>query len=242
MKNFPHNLPTKIPLQADMRGFSLIELMVAITIGLFITLGLSQMFLNMYSTASTQRNLADFQDNQRLGVTILTNNLELAGYYSTPSIGLASVTSVNADGSSFAANSAIVGTSGTNDTINMYYQTGGNAVDNVINCQGGTSAALATVINSFSINNSNQLVCTVTSAGVTSSALVLANNVTGMKILYGVIGSGQTGISCYLTAAQINAAGATNWANVVSANITLTLFNPATSTTSNWIQTINLLH
>lgn len=239
MRTFQHKLPMR---QAGMRGFSLIELMVAITIGLFITLGLSQMFLSMYSTANTQRGLADFQDNQRIGVTILTNTLELAGYYFLPNSGLPSVTSANADGSSFATNSALVGTSGTNDTINIFYQTGGNAVDNVINCQGGTSTSAATVINSFSINTSNQLVCTVTSNGTTSSPLVLANNVTGMKILYGVIGSGQTGISCYLTAAQINAAGASNWNNVVSTQITLTLLNAVSNTSSNWIQTINLLH
>lgn len=239
MRTLPHQMRAQPP---GMQGFSLIELMVAITIGLFITLGLSQMFLSMYSTASTQRGLADFQDNQRIGVTVLTNTMELEGYYSTPSASLLPVATVNADGSSFAAGTAIVGTTGTNDTVNIYYQTGGSAVDNIINCQGGASTLAATVINSFSINASNQLVCTVSSAGVTSAALVLATNVTGMKILYGVIGSAQTGMSCYLSAAQINASGAANWANVVSAQITLTLLNAVTNTSTNWVQTINLLH
>ena len=52
-------------------GFSMIELMVAILIGLFLTLGLSQIFLSMYSTSQSQGNLSQNQENQRLGIVML---------------------------------------------------------------------------------------------------------------------------------------------------------------------------
>jgi type IV pilus assembly protein PilW len=245
--------------QHKARGFSLIELMIAIVIGLFITLGLSQMFLSMYSNASTQRGLAAFQDNQRLALTVLANNLDLAGYYTgTGTVTAATsplVATKNADNSTFTLGAGLVGTdaasNGTsNDTINVQYQSGGNTVDDIINCQGGAATGAttaATFINSFSVNSSNQLVCTVTTNGGTpSSALVIASNVASMSILYGMINPATNSIGSYLTADQVNSVAAlgngSGWNTVCSVQVTLVLTNPVSNTNTTWIQTINTLH
>lgn len=234
-------------------GFSIIELMVAILIGLFIVLGLSQMFLSMYSTAASQRSFATFQDSQRLALTVLQNNVALAGYYPNTSTAGAANTALpattNADKSVFVAGTGVVGTTAktngtTSDTINIQYQSGGNTVDDIINCQGGAAAAATTpvtFINSFSVSGGN-LQCTVTTGtGTPNTPLVIANNVSSMTILYGVISSGATSIGSYLTADQINTAGAV-WGSVASVQITLVLTNPVSNTNSTWIQTINLVH
>lgn len=256
-------------LRLRKNGFSLIELMVAMTIGLFITLGLSGMFLSMYNSSSTQRTLSQFQDNQRFAIIVLNNTLDLAGYFWNPaatlvSTALPATTVANPDGSTFAAGTGIVGTStGTNDTFNVYYQTGGNTNDGVMNCQGQTAPTATTpitYINSFSIDANNNLVCAVTpGGGATSSALILANNVQSMRVLYGLVYTGPCGgtainipyVGSYLTASQVNAAttaanaagcAGSQWYYVATAQVTLVFLNPATNTTSTWIQTFNLMH
>jgi len=245
-------------------GFSMIELMVAILIGLFLTLGLSQIFLRMYSTSQSQGNLSQNQENQRLGIVMLTNTVQLAGFYAgTPTTvndnatNLPSVT--NADTSVFVAGAGIVGTGNgtgtgaTSDTLNIYYQSGGVNLDGIINCQGGTAATSTktTFINSFSINGSSQLVCTVTTGGATSKPLVLANNIASMSILYGVDSTGSipSSVDTYLTATAVQSAN--KWMSVRTVQITINFYTPNplnpnqaftnNSPTTPWVQTINLM-
>ena len=246
-------------------GFSLIELMVAVLIGLFLTLGLSQIFLSMYSTSQSQNKLGQAQENKRLGIVMLANTVQAAGFYAgAPTSAQANVTALptlatnNADGSSFTPGAGIVGIgSGTgngakSDSVNIYYQSGGVDQDGLINCQGGTAktSTTTTFVNSFSINSSWQLVCTVTTNGGTPSApLVLANDVYSMSILYGV-DSGNTGTAdTYLNANDVQVSG--KWLYVRSIQITLNFFSPnlltpnaaytSTSPTTPWVQTISLM-
>lgn len=245
------------------KGLSLVELLVAVVIGLFITLGLSQLFLSMYSTSSSQNTLAQYQDNQRIAIVMLTNTVQLAGFYynptvQTPAAALPTPLSANADTSVFVAGTGITGigtaigtTAATSDSINVYFSSSGS--DNIYNCQGGVAAAgtPTSYINSFSINSSGQLQCTVTSvvAGTATgpgTALVLANGVQSMNILYGVDVMNAGTVSSYLSANAVTAAGL--WTNVRTAQITLrfvdpNVINPATTltTATPWIQTINLM-
>jgi len=252
--------PHQLPRRAD-HGFSLVELMVAIVIGLFITLGLSQIFLSMYSTSQSQNKLSTFQDNQRLAIVMVVNTVQLAGYFPNPSgqtaVGALSYTGPNTfdsgDSSSFTAGTGITGAGDGGvtkaDSIDIAYVTTGS--DNIYNCQGATASAATTTtfVNSISVNSSNQLVCGVNSivAGVgtaSTTALVLATGVTGMTILYGVDVANVGTTGSYLTASAVQAAGL--WASVRTVQITLNftrpaLINGASSTSIPWTQTINLM-
>ena len=252
------------PVKLLQAGFSLVELMVAITIGLFVTLGLSQIFLGMYSTSQSQGGLALFQDNQRIATVMLMNSIELAGYYNngTPPTTTTGATTLlpaatNSDGSSFTAGAGLVGTSGgasASDTINTYYQTGGSTNDGLINCQGGTSATAVTFINSFSINSAHQLVCAVsTNSGTPSTPLIIANNIQSMTILYGVFTHPNPGqpstTDTYMDANAVTTG--TYWNAVRSVQLTINfctaaLLNPNAvitypCATTPWIQTINVM-
>jgi type IV pilus assembly protein PilW len=250
------------------RGFSLVELMVAITIGLFITLGLSQIFLSMYSTSQSQNTLSAFQDNQRLAVVMVVNTVQAAGYYPSPSsqtaasalsyvgpntFSYSTPVADTGDNSTFVAGVGITGAGDggvtTADSIDIAYETSGS--DNIYNCQGGTASAATIFVNSISVNSSNQLVCVVNSiAGVSkpvpsTNALVLATGVTSMTILYGVDVAGLGTTGSYLTAKAVQAAGL--WTSVRTVQITLN-FTPPTlisgakaPTPVAWTQTINLM-
>lgn len=70
-----------IPLQKRIQGFSLVELMVALTIGLIILGAVSTLFVNSKQTYTTQDSLSRLQENARFAMHFLIKDLRLAGYY-----------------------------------------------------------------------------------------------------------------------------------------------------------------
>lgn len=63
------------------RGFSLVELMIALTIGLIISLALATMFSQVSVTNKEQFKAALQIENGRYAIDLITNDLRLAGYY-----------------------------------------------------------------------------------------------------------------------------------------------------------------
>mgnify|MGYP000532936696 FL=1 len=62
------------------RGFTLVEIMVALGLGLFLTAGASQIFLTTKNTNRTQENLSRMQENARFAMYFLTNDIREADY------------------------------------------------------------------------------------------------------------------------------------------------------------------
>jgi len=63
------------------RGFSLVELMVALTIGLLIIAAIGRIFFSSRSTYQTDEGLARLQENARFALDSLQRDIRLAGYY-----------------------------------------------------------------------------------------------------------------------------------------------------------------
>jgi type IV pilus assembly protein PilW len=127
-------------------------------------------------------------------------------------------------------------TNGTsNDTIDIAFQTSGT--DGLINCQGQTASTPTVFMNSFSINASNQLVCSMDGG---ATFITLASNVKSMTILYGVDSQGKGTVDSYLQASSMTAA---LWPSVRSVQITITFTNPLVSSkTLPWVQSINIMN
>ncbi|MEO8019280.1 MAG: PilW family protein [Pseudomonadota bacterium] len=62
------------------KGFSLIELMVSITIGLILLAGVLSIFFSSRVTFSTNERTARLQENGRVALDILTHDIRSAGY------------------------------------------------------------------------------------------------------------------------------------------------------------------
>lgn len=62
-------------------GFSLVELMVSITIGLFLLLGLATLLLNSTSTHTEMQKSSAQIENGRYATQLLSEDIRLAGYY-----------------------------------------------------------------------------------------------------------------------------------------------------------------
>lgn len=205
------------------RGFTMIELMVALLIGLFLMGGLMTLLQNNRKAFSSQSVLAQLQDSERLAMSMMAGVVQQSGYFPDPTLNSPS-TAFPASGS-FASGQGLTGsTTAGSDTIIARYTTATG--DGILNCKGSsnTTGANATYVNAFSIvvtGGLSQLVCT----DENNAVYPLVNGVTNLSVLYGVntTASG-TNVDTYMTAAQVTAA--TAWNNVISAKITLTFTNP----------------
>ncbi|MFL6602688.1 MAG: PilW family protein [Steroidobacteraceae bacterium] len=215
------------------RGFTLVELMVATTIAVFLLGGLFTTVQSTRRAYGNQNLLSQLQDNERLAISLLTSVVEAAGYFPDPRNNLPG-TVLPAGGSFGSDGQGIFGAAG--DTITVRYAAGLN--DNIYNCIGGRNTAVAgfTVFtNTFKVAG-NQLICTYNGVdypliAANTTAGVTTLGVKSMAISYGVQLAGGTGGSCttsYLTTAQMVATG--NWNLVCSVKVTLTFINPMSPT------------
>jgi type IV pilus assembly protein PilW len=238
------------------RGFTLIELMIAITISVFLIGGLLMMVQSTRNAFGNQNLLAQLQDNERLVMTFVAEVVESAGYFPDPvnnkfdtmflafpgnNAGLIP----HGNGSFGTAGQSVFGTTSAalgGDTVTIRYAAGQN--DNVFNCLGSTNTTPGTdvFINTFWVNfavpTNPVLTCTVSSAKIAATDVPLVNGVQKLSILYGVKRSTSavsTG-SCadtYLNAGQMAPNGLLaplDWFNVCSINLTISFINPLNPT------------
>jgi type IV pilus assembly protein PilW len=223
------------------RGFTLIELMISVTIALFLIGGALAIVGRTRSTFAAQNQLAQLQDNERLAMTFMAEVIESGGYFPNPKLYQASSVLPVVAGKFAAAGQAIFGTHSTSATVGdrMYVRFGAGLNDNVYGCTGVQNTTVNpydTYMNFFYVNNPTglltnanaQLMCTFTNGAGTATPVPLVNGVTKMVILYGVKKNPTDTQSCtdtYLDASQVNA-NPGDWLKVCSVNVTLTFANP----------------
>ena len=189
------------------RGFTLVELMIAITVTLVLVAGIVGMIVNLTRSFTAQDAMTQTQENERFAISVLDSTIRNSGYFpgaesfSTPGgvqfftqasgqlNAFPATTVANPDGTTFAAGQVIVGTTvaGGSDTINVRVIAPSNGT--ITNCQGDLNKTASPIIwtSSISVNASNQLVCAVSVNGQTpGTPTVLADNISSMKLVYGV--------------------------------------------------------
>jgi type IV pilus assembly protein PilW len=219
------------------RGYTLIEIVIALLIGLFLLAGLFSIFSGTRRTSSQQNGLAQLQDEQRMAMSVLNDVVQNAGYFDTNTYQSAltawpASVAVPAAGTgvALAAGQGLTGThtsTSTTDFLVARYATTGS--DNVINCSGATSTAATNYVNTFyvtstTINGVPTYVLDCTPDGTTASAQPLVIGVQNLQVWYGFsTTAGSNNVDTYKTADLMTA---TNWANVTSVRVTLTFVNP----------------
>jgi type IV pilus assembly protein PilW len=216
--------------QDAQRGFTLVELMIAVLIALFLVGGLLTLVQAMKTTSINQGGMSQLQDSERMAMTLMADVVQSTGYFPFPLVNTAA-SAFPASGSFTVAGQALVGAGNFADaapgnTITVRYLTSG--ADNVINCLGNTSAVAATFVNTFSVDLPSQtLQCTLTVNGTASAPVPLISGVNSLNIYYGVqtnAAVGTNSVDAYLDAATVSAGN--YWGSVKSVRITLTMVNP----------------
>jgi type IV pilus assembly protein PilW len=230
------------------RGFTMVELMIAITVSLFLAGGAIAMLQSTRQTFATQSQLAQLQDNERLAMTFMAEVIESAGYTPSPQTYLNTTVLPAAvvSGATFAAGQGVYGTytaAAPGDTVTIRYGASyvGGVADNIFNCAGTQNTATNpydVFVNKFWVDNVTDpanpvLKCTFTPTSTNVAQIVpLVNGVKNLTILYGVKRSAANTLSCadtYLDGSQMAAA---DWTEVCSVSIEITFLNPLKTSTT----------
>ncbi len=222
------------------RGYSLIEVMVAITIALFLMGGALTIVQHTGNAFKAQGQLTQLQDSERMAMALMTDVIQSTGYYPNPHNFTDAQTLISP---SFAVPGApniatVPDPAAIGDTITVRYAAG--PLDNVYNCRGDQNTgagAFETWENTFSVVQvaaappggapQFQLQCKLwslsTAAFVTTP---LVNGVQNLTIQYGINTAGAGAVSCadrYKATKDMQPA---DWSNVCAVKVTLTFANP----------------
>jgi type IV pilus assembly protein PilW len=210
---------------AQQRGFSLLELVVAMSIAVFLLAGLFTILQGTRHTSSDQTALAQLQDNERIAMSVMTDIVQAAGYFPGAPANILT-TELAANGSFATAGQSVAGTDNGAQGVNLLirFETAGG--DRIYNCFGSNpvGGANTVYVNTFSVNANNQLTC---SNGGTPAAI--ANGVQSMVVRYAVnTSSASTNSNCpadrYLVTAEMTLP--IYWTNVCAVEVKLTFINP----------------
>ena len=183
----------KINLQSKNKAFTLIEYMVAITIGLILIAGFATFFVGMKQSTVSQDAITEVQENGRFAMYFLANDLQKAGYtniedkafYLTP------FDHIVFDGT--ASQTADGGGADANDVIKISYE-------GTQDCVGGNFAAGTMITNSFYVDDNDNLVCQGMSA-----TEPLISNVESFHLQYGVDTDNNGSPNKFIKANQVSA-------------------------------------
>jgi type IV pilus assembly protein PilW len=221
-------------------GYTMIELMIAITIALFLLAGLVTLVMGTRRSSATQSQLATLQDNERIAMTLMTNVIQQAGYYPNPT------TLTNA---SFAAEASAAGAFAVGQPLAGAYsavapgdkiaarfispQNDATTNNTIVNCAGtsNSTGSAMTYTNLFqvaTVNGVPTLQCVLSQNGVVQAPVVnLVSGVQSISVMYGVSSSTavDNNVITYENAAAANA-NPTDWTRVTAVKLRLTFQVP----------------
>lgn len=221
------------------KGYTLIEVMVAISIALFLMGGALLMVQHTHNAFKAQNQLSQLQESERMAMALITDVIQSTGYYPNPHTFTDVQTLVSPSfatpGAPNITTKAVANAVG--DTITVRYAAG--PADNVYNCRGdkNTSAgAFETWENTFSVvpdapaqdgTPQFKLQCTLwsLSAGDAPPA-PLVSGVQNLTIQYGINTAGAGAPSCVDRYKATKDMVAADWSNICSVKVTLTFANP----------------
>jgi len=155
------------------QGFSLVELMVALLLGLLITGAAVQLFLTNQRSFLLQQTLSRVQENGQLFVRFLVTDLRRTGLEMT------GVASAIDKGVRFASAGGLPGSSNGADFDRLTVSYHGTS-----DCEGSATAAMVDVVNTYFVNADNELVCQGNLTG--GAGVVLLDGVEAFEVLYGI--------------------------------------------------------
>ncbi|WP_062378762.1 prepilin-type N-terminal cleavage/methylation domain-containing protein [Pseudomonas abietaniphila] len=173
-----NGFPTIEGLPRQQRGLSLIELMVAMLIGLILILGVTQIFINNQTTYLFQQGQVGNQENGRFSLALLNQELSKAGYRSDPT---KAFPPGSGQGCAFAAGTSVIAVSAT--TLCIRYQAA-NKAD--VNCQGKALASgdQDTILNPY--RQINPIIYEKISFDVTTNSIFCTVGATSQPLVTGV--------------------------------------------------------
>jgi type IV pilus assembly protein PilW len=183
------------------RGFTIVELLISVTIGLLLVVVIAQLFLGSRQTFATNDDVSRMQDNIRYAQQLLIRTIHVASYRSKANANMKDIFN--------GPTAALAGTNGAgsaSDTITIRFQGSGDGSSDLVNCKStnppnctGADGSVVDclgvkidagmmAVNTFSIavgaNGRNALFCH-NGVGPPGPGVELVPDVDNMQILFG---------------------------------------------------------
>ncbi|MEE4380295.1 MAG: PilW family protein [Candidatus Competibacteraceae bacterium] len=205
------------------RGLTLVEIMVALTLGLLLIAGLLQLFVGSRQTYRAQENLSRLQENGRYALEYVNRTLRLAGYRSRETIEEGEIFEDKFEVSTNTDQRPIWGADdSTNpdpdpDTVHINFEGEQNTLQgDVIDCLGRVAPIDLASRNTLSLAGTD-LQCTSIINAVTSTQTIV-EGVEDFQVLYGEDTNGNEVANRYVPEGDVG-----NMNNVVSVRVCLLL-------------------
>ncbi len=213
------------------RGLSLIELMVAMVIGSFLILGVTQIFISNQKSYLFQQGQVGNQENGRFTLAILTQELTKAGYRSDPTTVFPAG---SGQGCTFPIGTSVIAVSAT--SLCIRYQAS-NRSD--VTCQGAglAEASQSGITTPYDHSKTNPVLVekiaydadaqsiTCTSGGTTQA---LVTGVAGLRFEYGAGSGALKTVSTYSTS-PADVIGAVRFAVLMQSPTTASIRDTSTA-------------
>jgi len=229
------------------RGYSLIELMVAILIALFLIAGVITIEQSVHNSYTDRNGVAQLENDERFTMTMLSEIIQSAGYYPDPAVTsqvaalpAATATAANNAALSFVSGQAIDGVPNTtvidgttydDDSIAVRFMTASG--DGIPLCNGTSNQTGSDTVytNYFFIqvvNGTSYLYCALETGDTWSIPVQLVGNVEAMQIWYGLhtaasVTPGDYSVDTYVPAAAMTAS---DWSEITAVRIAVMFKNP----------------
>lgn len=203
----------RCPDRSHQAGVGLVEIMIAMLIGLFLIGGVAQIFLSNKQSFRVQEAQSRAQENVRLVSVLLSSSMGKAGFRQNPQDDpsvLFPAAAPALSGTNDGGAGTPAGTLANTDTITIRFQ--GDGI--MTGCLGADVPAGVVSTNRYRVRDDGVLTCSVNSG----SFQPLLDNVENMQILYGEDTGSDRSVDRYVNAGQV-----LNFDNVLSVHLALVL-------------------
>ncbi len=208
------------------RGFSLLEVFVAIAISMILMAGVLQVYLNSKNSYNLQAGFSQLQEDGRFVENYIVRILRLGGYRSPPgqTNNFPDITSIFTAASPYVSGTHNTGPNGS-DTLVIRYQGSGNGTGtpdgSIVDCLNQPADSGTLVTNTFSITANNELQCQAQNANAATpnNTQILLSGVENFQVLYGEDLTGDFSADRYVNASY----PFLNWSDVVSLRVSMIL-------------------
>lgn len=219
------------------QGHTLVELLVAMGLAMFMVMGLVQGVLSSKSTYSAVNAQAELQQNGRAAMYFIEREIMRAGYQDKVSTAARFDETLSREnwpllaGLGLHAGAVVGGVNNISDgtakagTDSVYLRYQGSSDMAMLTCSNEEVEPGDTVVAHFFVNDENELICSVSGEGVDRPGdYTMVSGVEDMQVLYGVTADElPPRINQYLTAAALGdgTAFTAPWSDVVSVSFAL---------------------
>jgi type IV pilus assembly protein PilW len=200
------------------RGFSPVELLISVTLALFLVLSMGSMLVASNRTSRAGDNLTQMQDAGRLALDLIGREIRKSGFRNQRQLAPDQVFTSASSSTPFRSFATAASVSGDASTLSLRYQSSGDNF--TLDCLGNAAAANSIVTQHLSVTG-GELACAARAGGGSTNTGTLVPYIEGLSVTYGVDTDADLAADSYVAGGSV-----ADWTQVTSINVQVRVVSP----------------